>query len=208
MKIYSWVTLHIWFRVTDVGLLYAGFCPRNCSGNGQCLHNGVCECESGYTGIDCSTGNISFEDIFFPSISFLYWSWCLQNVVYRCCLYSFTRWAYLQSHISQMTCILAFVAKICPFSINYGHVLVRRWLLCICISKFGTQWPFVPPAHFLSLLYLDANIIELIAFLCIILCFWMMCSCLWRTMQPSRRGMWWWSMWVPLLGLCWVHMPE
>ncbi|CAI8606411.1 unnamed protein product [Vicia faba] len=30
-------------------------CPRNCTGNGLCLNNGICECKPGYTGIDCST---------------------------------------------------------------------------------------------------------------------------------------------------------
>ncbi|KAA8537669.1 hypothetical protein F0562_027341 [Nyssa sinensis] len=30
-------------------------CPSNCNGHGKCLQNGLCECENGYTGIDCST---------------------------------------------------------------------------------------------------------------------------------------------------------
>ncbi|XP_061370658.1 uncharacterized protein LOC133313319 isoform X2 [Gastrolobium bilobum] len=30
-------------------------CPSNCTGNGICLSNGICECKTGYTGIDCST---------------------------------------------------------------------------------------------------------------------------------------------------------
>lgn len=30
-----------------------GECPRNCSGNGVCV-NGVCSCDSGYTGNDCA----------------------------------------------------------------------------------------------------------------------------------------------------------
>ncbi|CAJ2675541.1 unnamed protein product [Trifolium pratense] len=30
-------------------------CPRNCTGNGLCLNNGICECKPGYTGVDCST---------------------------------------------------------------------------------------------------------------------------------------------------------
>ncbi|KAF5942914.1 hypothetical protein HYC85_020556 [Camellia sinensis] len=34
---------------------FSGYCPSNCNGHGQCLQNGVCECENGYTGIDCST---------------------------------------------------------------------------------------------------------------------------------------------------------
>lgn len=32
-------------------------CPNNCSGHGECLRDGTCACEIGYTGTDCSTGN-------------------------------------------------------------------------------------------------------------------------------------------------------
>ncbi|KAK1323081.1 hypothetical protein QJS10_CPA02g00100 [Acorus calamus] len=32
-----------------------GTCPGDCSGKGRCLSDGVCECENGHTGIDCST---------------------------------------------------------------------------------------------------------------------------------------------------------
>ncbi|BBG94942.1 metalloendopeptidase [Prunus dulcis] len=34
---------------------FNGTCPSNCSGRGNCLSNGLCECGNGYTGIDCST---------------------------------------------------------------------------------------------------------------------------------------------------------
>lgn len=40
------------FRGPDCG---KRSCPRNCSGHGKCLMNGVCECDNGHTGIDCST---------------------------------------------------------------------------------------------------------------------------------------------------------
>ncbi|KAL2583460.1 hypothetical protein AAZV13_14G072200 [Glycine max] len=39
-------------------ILFPGFngsCPSNCTGNGTCLSSGICECKTGYTGIDCST---------------------------------------------------------------------------------------------------------------------------------------------------------
>lgn len=45
----------------------AGSCPDNCNGHGKCLSNGVCECENGYTGIDCSTGT---ENIVLEKYSF------------------------------------------------------------------------------------------------------------------------------------------
>lgn len=32
-------------------------CPNNCGGHGECHKNGICHCEKGYTGADCSTGN-------------------------------------------------------------------------------------------------------------------------------------------------------
>lgn len=47
-------------------MIFAGTCPSNCSGRGNCLSNGLCECENGYTGIDCSTGNaFCFFPLFF-----------------------------------------------------------------------------------------------------------------------------------------------
>ena len=39
---------------------FAGSCPGNCNGQGKCLSNGICQCENGYTGIDCSTGDVIF----------------------------------------------------------------------------------------------------------------------------------------------------
>jgi leishmanolysin len=40
-----------------LGLSYlvTGVCPSGCSGHGTCTANGVCDCELGYTGTDCST---------------------------------------------------------------------------------------------------------------------------------------------------------
>lgn len=34
----------------------SGVCPGGCSGHGICTDNGMCDCEQGYTGVDCSTG--------------------------------------------------------------------------------------------------------------------------------------------------------
>ena len=42
----------------------SGLCPNNCSSCGKCLSHGVCECENGYTGIDCSTGTLLFLEYF------------------------------------------------------------------------------------------------------------------------------------------------
>lgn len=36
---------------------YTVSCPNNCGGHGECLNDGICDCENGYTGTDCSTGN-------------------------------------------------------------------------------------------------------------------------------------------------------
>lgn len=48
---------------------FAGSCPSSCSGHGNCLSKGLCECENGFTGIDCATGNsISFACLFDKSI--------------------------------------------------------------------------------------------------------------------------------------------
>jgi len=44
------------FALISACSLIPGSCPGNCTGNGLCLNNGICECKAGYTGIDCSTG--------------------------------------------------------------------------------------------------------------------------------------------------------
>lgn len=57
-----------------MGTCIAGSCPSHCSGHGKCLENGVCECENGYTGIDCSTGMFSFCQL----ICFMLGKWCFR----------------------------------------------------------------------------------------------------------------------------------
>ena len=45
------------FVVVDIPLL-EGLCSNNCSLRGNCSTFGVCICEAGYFGNDCSQGNI------------------------------------------------------------------------------------------------------------------------------------------------------
>lgn len=47
------------FGVITLLLSISGSCPGNCGEHGKCLGNGVCECDNGFTGIDCSTGKRS-----------------------------------------------------------------------------------------------------------------------------------------------------
>lgn len=55
---YGPFSLTMWFvLVSHYFLSFAGACPDNCHGHGTCHANGICECENGWTGIDCSTGN-------------------------------------------------------------------------------------------------------------------------------------------------------
>lgn len=49
----------------------AGSCPNNCNGHGKCTAQGVCICENGFTGIDCSTGIYPYIYMFVSSITFI-----------------------------------------------------------------------------------------------------------------------------------------
>lgn len=44
-------------------------CPNNCGGHGECLRDGTCACENGYTGTDCSTGILFIKIIFYVGSS-------------------------------------------------------------------------------------------------------------------------------------------
>lgn len=46
-------TFHVYKYVS-----FAGSCPGNCSIHGICHPNGICECQIGWTGVDCSTGTV------------------------------------------------------------------------------------------------------------------------------------------------------
>ena len=47
------------FVVVNVPL-FEGLCPNNCSLRGNCSTFGICTCEAGYFGNDCSRGNIMY----------------------------------------------------------------------------------------------------------------------------------------------------
>ena len=47
------------FIIVDIPLL-EGLCPNNCSLRGNCSTFGICMCEAGYFGNDCSRGNVRY----------------------------------------------------------------------------------------------------------------------------------------------------
>jgi hypothetical protein len=52
---------YLWCGISSKLIFFPGFCPTNCNGHGTCLSIGICECENGFAGVDCSTGKgISF----------------------------------------------------------------------------------------------------------------------------------------------------
>jgi len=57
-----WVLIGIFY-------MFTGVCPSACSGHGTCTVNGVCECELGYTGVDCSTGMFLYQGVSPPMLA-------------------------------------------------------------------------------------------------------------------------------------------